>query len=229
MSSIKENEILDIYNDNFEHIGTAGRKEVHEKGLWHQVVACQTFNPETKKIIFQKKGGINCPYSKLDVTVGGHYRAGEKPEDCVREIREELNENVNYEDLIPLGIRQCAATVSNINQVINEFHRVFLLPMVKELEDYTLNGGEVAALVEIDIEDTLNILLNRVGSIKGRILFLEDGKQKIKTIDIEVDDFQECWRIKDEFLLGLTIACKRVVEGEDKKFVRCLALRTKAM
>ena len=220
MSKGKKEEILDIYNDNFEYIGTAGRKEIHEKGIWHQVVACQLFNPDTKKIIFQKKGGINCPYSKLDVTVGGHYQAGEKPEDCIREIKEELNENVSYDDLIPIGIRQCAATVSQINQVINEFHRVFLLPIIKELEEYNLTDEEVGSLVEVDIEDTIKILLNKVDTIQGKILFVEDGKQKTKTIDIKLDDFIECWRIKDEFLLGLTIACKRVIEGEDRELIR---------
>ena len=220
MSSEKQEEMLDVYNDNFEHIGTAGRKEVHEKGLWHQVVACQVFNPKTKKIIFQKKGDVHSPYSKLDVTVGGHYQAGEKIEDCVREIKEELNVTLGYEDLIPIGIRQCAATVSQIKQVINEFHRVFLLPLEKDLEEYVLSEEEVGGLVELDVEDTIKILLKKVDTIKGKILFIEDGKQVIKSLEIKLDDFIECWRIKDEFLLGLAIACKRSIAGENPELIR---------
>ncbi|MDD2435543.1 MAG: NUDIX domain-containing protein [Bacilli bacterium] len=216
----KVEEMLDIYNDNFEYIGIAGRKEIHEKGIWHAVVACQAFNPDTNKIIFQKKGDVHSPYSKLDITVGGHYQEGEKPEDCIREIKEELNVDIDYNDLIPIGIRQCAATVPQINQIINEFHRVFLLPISQELEEYDLNGEEVSGLVEIDIDDTISILLKKVDTIQGKILYVEDGKQITKQIDIKLDDFIECWRIKDEFLLGLTVACKRYINGEDKELIR---------
>ena len=43
-------EMLDIYNDKMEHLGTLERKEVHKLGRWHKVVACLIINPNKEKV-----------------------------------------------------------------------------------------------------------------------------------------------------------------------------------
>ena len=41
--------------------------------------------------------------NKLDVTAGGHYTAGETIEDGLREVKEELGKDYNFNNLFSLG------------------------------------------------------------------------------------------------------------------------------
>lgn len=98
-------ELLDIYDENWNHIGTACRSHVHGKGLLHQVVHCWII-AETKPVIyFQQRAHTKKDFPDCyDLACGGHIDAGEKPETAVlREIREEIGLQLTQEQLIPLG------------------------------------------------------------------------------------------------------------------------------
>ena len=216
-------EMLDVYTDRLEYIGPVGRKEVHTKGMWHQVVACLVINPKTNKAYFQRKRwSKNCPlddeHSSLDITVGGHFRAGETLKDATREITEELNQKIKYKDLFYLGVRQCGAKV-NDHFIANEFHQVFLLPLVQELSDYNVDGEEVGAIVEIGIDEGIKLLKNKLKVINGKQLENVDGKKVIKNIKIHENSFMHCWLITDQFILRLLIASKRYISGENKDLI----------
>lgn len=47
--------LIDIYNENYELIGTELKSIAHEKGYWHQVFTCVIINSISNKIYFQKK------------------------------------------------------------------------------------------------------------------------------------------------------------------------------
>ncbi len=120
-------EFLDIYTDKFKHIGTCEKKECHTKGCWHKVITVLAINPEQKKVYFQRKRPkdniITDSNALLDFTVNGHIQAGETEAQSVREIKEELLEDVTLDELVFLGIRQTATTVTE-NYIANEFQYV---------------------------------------------------------------------------------------------------------
>ena len=48
-------EMLDIFDENHNLIGTCSKKEVHEKGYWHQVFACLFINSRNNLVYLQYK------------------------------------------------------------------------------------------------------------------------------------------------------------------------------
>lgn len=216
-------ELIDIYTDRFVHIGTMNRKEAHKKGAWHQVVACLAFNPKTNKAFFQRKKwtkatSLDDSNSPLDITVGGHFKAGEKLEDSIREISEELNQPIKYKQLFYLGIRQCGARV-NENLIANEFHQVFLLPLEQDLEKFNVSGKEVGALVEVDIDKAIMLLKHKITKIRGKEIYYDGGVHRSRTIDIIEESFMNCWVITDQFILRLLIAAKRYIADDNKDLI----------
>ncbi len=82
-------ELLDIFDENHNHLGTCEKKEVHKRGLWHQVFSCLFVNTELNKVYLQYKSSEHndvANLNKIDISVGGHLSAGENIEDGIREI-----------------------------------------------------------------------------------------------------------------------------------------------
>lgn len=98
-------EMLDIYDEGWEHIGTAPRSEVHEKGLLHQVVHCWIIAQSEPVLYFQQRAHTKEDFPDCyDLACGGHIDAGEKPGTAaIREIREEIGLDIQTEQLVSLG------------------------------------------------------------------------------------------------------------------------------
>ena len=84
-------ELLDIYDENGNHIGIEDRNIVHQKGLWHKTIHCWIVK-DRNHILFQKRSSnlLDNP-NKLYTTASGHIKAGESLHDAfAREVSEEL-------------------------------------------------------------------------------------------------------------------------------------------
>lgn len=216
-------EKIDIFNDKYELIGKASKREAHQKGLWHRVFTCILVNPKKKTILLQKKVLGRYSFDRpdyIDVSVGGHYIAGESIEEGVRELEEEVGVKMKFKDLISLGIRQTAETVTD-NYIANEFQHIFICPIEQNLEDYKLGKVEVNGLVEMNIQDAIDLLLGKKKQIKGRGLFVNDGKRNICELDITKKDFVPSYLKRDQFFLRLFIAAKRYAERDNADEIFC--------
>lgn len=94
-------ENLDIFDELFNPLAptSASIDEVHKKGLWHQTFACWVISPQRKTILFQLRGARNrIDPGSLDASASGHLKAGEKPADGFRELREELGIDIPVEN-----------------------------------------------------------------------------------------------------------------------------------
>ena len=80
-------EPLEVVDENGMLLGAAPRGLVHRIGLRHSVVYCVVRDSMGDKWLLQTRGS-----GKLDISVGGHVRAGEKSytEALAREFTEEL-------------------------------------------------------------------------------------------------------------------------------------------
>lgn len=148
-------EIVDIYDENLQRIGSIPRDEAHATGAWHRSIHVWIVKPSgAGYVLFQKRGKDkklfpNC----LDITAAGHYRAGETAREGVREVLEELGLPVDYSELIPLGVKMDVAKVGDT--VNREFDDVFLLLKDLSPKDYQLDPAEVEGLVQVEVDEGL--------------------------------------------------------------------------
>ena len=52
-------EMLDIFDENHQFLGTKSKKEVHEKGYWHQVFACLFIDSKQNLVYLQYKNNTH--------------------------------------------------------------------------------------------------------------------------------------------------------------------------
>jgi isopentenyldiphosphate isomerase len=105
---INKEEIYGILDNTGNTIGSASWKEVHEKGLLHQVVAAFIFEDATfQKLLIQKRSRqMTQDPGKWNHSVGGHVLYLETAINAIyRETQEELFDQVNppnihYEQVI---------------------------------------------------------------------------------------------------------------------------------
>ena len=93
-------ELLDIFDENLRHLGVKERTAVHRDGDWHRVFHCWVIYRDAAGcdfMVLQKRGPDKDIFpNALDVSVGGHYEAGESMAEGVREVREELGIEVAF-------------------------------------------------------------------------------------------------------------------------------------
>lgn len=155
-----ENEVMNIFDEQKNHIGTANRKDVHKKGLWHETFHCWFINKdkETTYIYFQLRSKAKKDFpSLLDITAAGHLLANESVDDGIREIKEELGIDVSFNELISLGvIKDCIVTGGFVDR---EFGHVFLYRTHDKEFEFQLQKDEVSGIVKAKFDDFYHFCL----------------------------------------------------------------------
>lgn len=143
-------ERVDVLDDAGRPTGVIKpRAQVHRDGDWHRSFHLWIVR-EGHLVVFQRRAkGKDLEGGKLDVSVGGHFRAGESLAEVVREAEEELGLIVAPEALIYLGTYKAARRYPHAQD--NEFQERYLLLNDQPLERYTLNCAEVSTLYELPL------------------------------------------------------------------------------
>ncbi|HEX9113520.1 MAG TPA: NUDIX domain-containing protein, partial [Nitrospirota bacterium] len=85
------------------------RDEAHRAGVWHGAFHCLVIAERDGRgyALFQKRSlAKKIAPGKFDVSVGGHYAAGEDAKAAgPREMKEELGLDVRFSELLPVGRR----------------------------------------------------------------------------------------------------------------------------
>lgn len=208
-------EMIDIFNDRYEYLGTAGKKEAHAKGLWHRVFTCLIFSGDKRTMFLQRKRPNIYAFNRpdyMDISVGGHYEAGEDIASGIRELYEETGlTNVGFQDLIPIGIRQTAATISE-NYIANEFQHIFLLEYNGNPQNLVRPDDEVDGFVEVGITDVIKLLLHQTESITGNSFTCKDNTVISEPMPITLSSFVPGYLKIDQFMLRLALAANRYIK-----------------
>jgi isopentenyldiphosphate isomerase len=210
-------EILDIYDDNLVKIGTKERMQAHLDGNWHRVFQCWIAYRDANGddfLVVQRRGADKDFFPNLlDVTAAGHYQAGETIRDGIREVREELGIEVDYDDLIPLGLRYSACAFNGLFD--REFADVFLLIHYQPIEDYLFDTGEVAGMAAFKIVDGLALCAGERRSILAELVMAQKSPhgytREYGVAEITLADFVNP---PDRYLLRILIAAQRALNGE---------------
>lgn len=213
---------IDIFNDRLEHIGVSDKKVAHYFGLWHRSFSCILFEPASEVVYLQRKSNEHYTFERGNciepVTVGGHLEAGEQIEDGIREVHEEIGLNfIKYTDLIPIGVRQMSASITE-NYIENEFQYIHLLPMDrKTIEINTANSEEVLSVVALDLTEGIGLFSGNRKRIKALSLDRGSSDSAGKRIHLTRKDLIPGYMVGDSLYLRLFLTIRKYIDqgGQD--------------
>lgn len=187
-------EYIDINNEKMEIIGRCSREEAHQKGLWHQTFHCWIVCRKAEKqyLIFQRRNSRTNVYPNFfDISASGHLISGEKPENGVRELEEELGFSVEYKALIPLGIRCSVSKIGTITE--KEFCHTFMYEHNTPLMDYKLKYSEIGGLIRMEIAGGLKLFAHEIDQLEvDGCRVCKDGKLTPLSLTVTRNDFVPC-------------------------------------
>ncbi len=200
-------ELIDIFDEHYNLIGTSTKSEAHQKGLWHQVFACLIINSRNNKVYLQYKNSSHNDLSnlnKIDISVGGHLLKGETKEDGLREIKEEANLDVSINDLIYFGMRTINKYI-NDNYIIREFDHLYLYDNKIDLNKLKSLDDEVLYFIEFDIDELISFVKNPT-----TIIGLTPSGYK----EFTKEDFIKAYIEDDHLYLNYLLLAKQFINKE---------------
>jgi isopentenyldiphosphate isomerase len=213
---MSKEEFLDIYNGIGEHIGTMSRNDVHNQGLWHKTFHCWIIYKDENNegfIVFQKRSDNKKSWpGYFDISAAGHIEAGETIEDGLRELKEELGVEVEFDKLTSLGTRVCIEEFKE-NSINHEFQSIFFLKDNRNLKNYHLQGDELSGICKIKISELLLLFSGKITEIDVEGLVVNKEKQKVDTtFKFTLDKLIPTL---DEYYYKITILADRALKGEN--------------
>ncbi|MGL5866772.1 MAG: NUDIX hydrolase [Dermatophilaceae bacterium] len=208
--------LIDIFNDRYELVGTEEKNTAHATGLWHRTFSALAINPTTQRVVLQKKAPGRYSFDRpdyADITVGGHYQAGETIPDGVREVHEELGLPVAYSDLHPIGLRQTAVTLAP-DYIEREFQHWHLIPLDVALEDIPLADAEVSGLVDIALTDAIALADGDTNAVRARYATRADNGVEYCEATLTTSDLIPNYLRLDQLYLRLFVAARRFCAGD---------------
>jgi isopentenyldiphosphate isomerase len=162
-----QDELFDILNERGEPTGvTKPRWQVHRDGDWHgafHLWLCGVDDARAPFVVFQRRSLTKDSWpGYLDVTVGGHLRAGETLEETAREAEEEIGLSVTIADLVPIG--RHFDTEPRDGLIERELHFAYAFRNDAPLASYRLHPEELDALVAIAIPDAIALFEGSIES-----------------------------------------------------------------
>ncbi|WP_418566491.1 deaminase [Peptacetobacter sp.] len=205
---ILNKEILDIYDKNFEKIGTATRGEIHEKGHIHKVVHCW-FEEDTengKYCYFQQRAMYKSYPGLYGVMVGGHIDSGEDVFEALkREISEEAGISVREENIS--FINEIFENIVDGDFIDNEICEVYRYNVN---EDTVFNPNkEVAKVVRMNEEAYKKCVFGITETVEAEVIAVsnQQGMKEYAVGDkflIHTEDFCEYDRRYVRMVTGMS-------------------------
>ncbi len=172
-------EILAIFNEQYEKIGEKNRVAVHEDSDWHETFQCWFIEEHSNEyyVYFQKRAATKNTYPNMyDYTCAGHIMADETlMQGGLRELQEELGITLNEQDL------QYAGYFKWKDKKDLEFCHQYIY-MVQSIEFHL--GEEVSEIVRVREDDFHELMNDRIQEITGVVVTEE------KIVTMKKEDFR---------------------------------------
>jgi isopentenyldiphosphate isomerase len=187
-------ELFDVVDSTGAPTGQVKRRaDVHRDGDWHCAFHCWvTLYLDTGEpaIVFQRRSQNKDTYpGRLDVAVGGHYRAGEGFDEVVREIEEELGIDPSPDSLVPVG-RRWAEGLTDY-WIDREIEDVYVHCLTEPVEILRPSFEEITALDVLKLSSIEDLFAGRTEEIKShRYLVQPDNSLRpVTTSRVTLADF----------------------------------------
>lgn len=173
-------ELVKVFNKEFQYLRDDTRDHVHLKGEWHETFHCWFVDEHF--VYVQKRSASKSDFPSLfDISAAGHLEAHERVEDGVREIEEELGIQVDYSELMKIGV---VKDMIELPQFLDyEFAHVYLYKGSFQPADFLLQEDEVEGIYAIDKKEFSQLCLQETESVEGRHLMSDT------VITIQLTDF----------------------------------------
>ena len=188
-------EDLDYYDADGTFLGTASSQEVHRLGLWHRTFHCWIGDRSDTgdcRLLFQQRGHKKTDYADyLDMSVAGHYHAGEGGlQGGLRECKEELDLEVDPDQLQHYAIRKLDESLEN-GRINREFQDIYALSLPLDLTTLRPGFPEVRGVFWLPLEPTCEVLERHHSSVDatGRAANLETEEWFDETRSVTYVDF----------------------------------------
>ncbi len=164
-------EALDLCDERGRPLGrTKPRSEIHRDGDWHRSFHCWlvTGAPggDVEILLQLRPPNKDTSPNLWDVSVGGHYSAGEGIEGGIREMREELGLQVEPSVLIQAGWRHGVVHTDGIYD--REVQDVYFLCISIPLEELRPDPNEVPAVACVSGATLLALAVGRTADVEVR-------------------------------------------------------------
>lgn len=164
-------------------------------------------NPDPSMIYQLRSLSINYAPNKLDVAVGGHYKAGENMSDGLREAKEELGKSYNFSDLTPVGRRiHVALDERNLKRL--NIVDIFFITDNSPLSSFKLQKEEVQAVFSLPIKELIKVHADKNYSFQARGL---DNSDKEIVFTVKSSSFPYNF---DKYHYKMALLAKRFLNGD---------------
>lgn len=157
------NDIIKIYDNDFNNIGRATREQVHTEGLLHQVAHVWMFQPDGKDtfIFFQKRSLKRELYpGKYDLIQTTHFDPDESYEEgIIRSMDHYLGIRISKQDIVHVGsIRQ---KIDRDNYHDNALVQTFIIAIKKAI--FLMPDTE--DIIKVHYEDFQDLVHGKIDEI----------------------------------------------------------------
>lgn len=178
-------EELDIFDEEYNNIGTDTYSNIHTKGLWHHTFHCWIVDPEKKRVLVILHPNSHMFLShKFDVAIFGQMLSGEKVISGKREVEKNLGIEIKEEDLIKIGITKEVSMIEEMKVLHKVYAHSYFLKRSDNLIEYTKHLKNIEGVFEMSIADGLHLFSDKVDriSVDG---FMKDGKPVHKMVSYD--------------------------------------------
>lgn len=163
MPAQDDEELFDLYAEDGSPLGvTKARGLVHRDGDWHRSLHVWVVLREPgrgPRVLLQRRSAGKDTWPRaVDVSVAGHYQAGESLEDALRESEEEIGLALTLADVDRLGLRVRGDRGEGGGRD-NELQDIFVAFTARPLESLRPSPDEVEALYAVPLAD-LSLLVS---------------------------------------------------------------------
>ena len=155
-----DTELLDVLNDDGQPTGiTKPRSQVHLDGDWHRAIHIWVVRGQDLVLLQRRALTKHLEPGKLDVSVGGHYRAGELFIDAIREAEEELGITFRPGQLEYLHTVRSVREYPDLDppRLDREFQAVYVGRDDRPLDQFRLPPDEVDTVYEVPVTAAMEL------------------------------------------------------------------------
>lgn len=155
-------EYFDLLDENGNKTGkTKLRSEVHRDGDWHRAVHIWIINSNGDVFLQRRCATKDSNPNMLGGSCAGHLTAGDDSlTGAIRELKEELDLDVNKEDLKLIKTIKSSSKYTD-TFINNEFDDMYILRTDKKIEDMKFQEDEISEIMYIPYKEFKKMVQNR--------------------------------------------------------------------